>query len=419
MSRIGLENLYPSGELPNQRLRYQGLAGRHAEVFPASSASRGGRFFSAPGRTEICGNHTDHNGGSVICSAVDLDIAAYAVPRTDRRVRIDSMGFPFLDIDLGDLAPRPDESGTSAAIVRGMAMALQTHGLAEPRGFDAVVDSRVPPGSGLSSSAAFEVLAGMIMSTFSGKEIPPYDLAKAGKYAENVYFGKPSGLMDQMACAIGSAILIDFEDPKDARFEILDFDPQRHGYSLVVLGTGGSHEDLTPDYAAIPREMGEVAALFGKTVLAGISKADLAAKAGAIRDALGDRAFLRAWHFAGETARSREAASFLKRGDFRSFLGLVAESGYSSLAYLQNLYSPHNLREQGLVVGLAMAKEFLAGQGAARVHGGGFAGTIQSYVPTPRLEEYLSYLGSAFGATNVFPLHTRRHGVVCIDSIRS
>jgi galactokinase len=375
-------------------------------------------FFSAPGRTELCGNHTDHNLGAVVCAAVDMDIAAFATPRDDRRVRIESAGFPFLDLDLKDLSVHAMETGSSAAIIRGMAHSVGgSKSKGKLTGFDAVMDSRIPPGSGLSSSAAYEVLIGKIFSTFSQAGLSPFELAKAGQYAENVYFGKPSGLMDQMACAIGSAILIDFSEVQGPRFDLLDFNPENHGYSLLVIGTGGSHEDLTPDYAAIPKEMKAVAALFGKSELAGLKKGDLLARLPEIRRLLGDRSFLRAWHFIQETQRSQAVTEALRDKDFPRFLALAKDSGHSSLAYLQNLSSPGNPREQGLLLGLALSQDFLSGQGAARVHGGGFAGTIQAFVPHTLTQDFIAFMGAAFGAGSVFPLHIRHHGVVCIERI--
>ncbi|TXT41909.1 MAG: galactokinase [Spirochaetes bacterium] len=416
MTASTLETLYPFSQVSSQRLRYSALRRTHSQLFLELPKSAG-MFFSAPGRTELCGNHTDHNLGAVVCAAVDMDIAAFATPRKDRRVRIESAGFPFLDLDVEDLAVHPVETGLSASIVRGIAKGIETLGRGKPMGFDAVMNSRIPSGSGLSSSAAYEVLIGKIFSTFSQTEISPFELAKVGQYAENVYFGKPSGLMDQMACAIGSALLIDFSRSQDPLLDPLDFDLGNHGHSLFIVGTGGSHEDLTPDYAAIPREMRAVAALFGKSELAGLRQGDLLARLPEIRLALGDRAFLRAWHFVKETQRSHALAQALREKDISRFLATVKDSGLSSLACLQNLSSPGNPREQGLLLGLALSQDCLSGKGAARVHGGGFAGTIQAFVPKEMSQGFTACMGSAFGADSVFSLHLRHHGVVCIERI--
>ena len=415
-----LESLYPREALETQRARYRALEDALRLRLPGQAERAAGEeifFVSAPGRTELCGNHTDHNRGRVLAAAIDLDTVAAVAPREDKLARVASRGFGEFEVDLSDLAARSSEAGSSAAIIRGVAAGIaERFGAADRlRGFDAVVDSEVLPGSGLSSSAAFEVLAGGILCALAGVQAAPSQLAEIGQFAENVYFGKPSGLMDQMASALGSVAAIDFGAPEGFAVELMRFDPADYGLALAIVATGGSHADLTADYAAIPAEMRAVAALFGRQVMAGVTSAELAAKAAEIRKACGDRAFLRAWHFAHETERPAALARAIKGGDIGAFLATVRASGDSSAKYLQNLYSIKAPREQGLFAALALTEDFLGGEGACRVHGGGFAGTIQAYVPLARLGAYRSLMESAFGPGSVYPLRIRPFGVVCID----
>jgi len=415
-----LESLYPREALETQRARYRALEDALRSRLPGQAERAAGEgifFVSAPGRTELCGNHTDHNRGRVLAAAIDLDTVAAVAPREDKLARVASRGFGEFEVDLSDLAARSSEAGSSAAIIRGVAAGIaERFGAADRlRGFDAVVDSEVLPGSGLSSSAAFEVLAGGILCALAGVQAAPSQLAEIGQFAENVYFGKPSGLMDQMASALGSVAAIDFGAPEGFAVELMRFDPADYGLAFAIVATGGSHADLTADYAAIPAEMRAVAALFGRQVMAGVTSAELAAKAAEIRKACGDRAFLRAWHFAHETERPAALARAIKGGDIGAFLATVRASGDSSAKYLQNLYSIKAPREQGLFAALALTEDFLGGEGACRVHGGGFAGTIQAYVPLARLGAYRSLMESAFGPGSVYPLRIRPFGVVCID----
>ena len=415
-----LESLYPREALETQRARYRALEDALRLRLPGQAERAAGEeifFVSAPGRTELCGNHTDHNRGRVLAAAIDLDTVAAVAPREDKLARVASRGFGEFEVDLSDLAARSSEAGSSAAIIRGVAAGIaERFGAADRlRGFDAVVDSEVLPGSGLSSSAAFEVLAGGILCALAGVQAAPSQLAEIGQFAENVYFGKPSGLMDQMASALGSVAAIDFGAPEGFAVELMRFDPADYGLAIAIVATGGSHADLTADYAAIPAEMRAVAALFGRQVMAGVTSAELAAKAAEIRKACGDRAFLRAWHFAHETERPAALARAIKGGDIGAFLATVRASGDSSAKYLQNLYSIKAPREQGLFAALALTEDFLGGEGACRVHGGGFAGTIQAYVPLARLGAYRSLMESAFGPGSVYPLRIRPFGVVCID----
>ena len=415
-----IEALYAPEAIDGQILRYRRLKESFIASFPEREGKADPVFFSVPGRTEICGNHTDHNNGKVLAAAIDLDTVAAAAPRRDSIVRIVSEGFGAFSLDLADLAALPEEKGGSAAIVRGMAAGLARLGrpAAIIRGFDASIQSEVLPGSGLSSSAAFELLAGAIIAQFSGIEASPAQIARIGQFAENEYFGKPSGLMDQMACALGSVSAMDFGDPAGAKVELLRFDPADYGFYLVIVATGVSHANLTDDYASIPYDMNQVAALFGRTTLAGTSRTQLIAKASAIRAGCGDRAFLRAWHFVGETERPDLIRAAIETKDIGAYLSAVRASGDSSVKYLQNLYPDHTPAQQGLMVALALTEDFLCGEGACRVHGGGFAGTIQAYIPIARLNRYRSLMESVFGACAVLPLRIRPYGVVCIENAK-
>lgn len=463
-----LAALYEKGELETQTLRYRRIEEGFFARFPERK-SESPLFFSTPGRTELCGNHTDHNGGMVLAAAVNLDMAAAALPRTDKKVRIHSEGFGSFELDIGELRPRAEERTSSQALVRGMAEGLSKsigaestasegitgggkpqgdcgkarEGGAVLRGFDAFIDSRVPLGSGLSSSAAFEVLIGSIFAVFGGMKVSPTELALIGRDAENKYFGKPSGLMDQTACAVGSLALIDFADPGRAAISLLSFDPDRFGYALAILSTGDSHADLTEDYASIPREMKAVATLLGKEWLCGTARDQLLLRAAEIRAACGDRAFLRAWHFAGETRRPQALAEAIASGDIATYLGIVRASGDSSYKYLQNIYperSPPRAPRDGVVVSggcpasrdgvtgyrspsqgiafaLALTEDFLGGKGACRVHGGGFAGTIQAYIPADRVAEYQALVEKNLGTHSLYWIKIRRHGAVCIEHL--
>lgn len=440
-----LAALYGPGEMEGQTLRYKRVEAGFFARFPDRTAGSP-IFFSAPGRTELCGNHTDHNGGMVAAAAVDLDMVAAALPRADNLVRIHSEGFGSFELDIGALSPRAEEKASSSALVRGMAEGLSRlscDGSATVRGFDAYIDSRVPLGSGLSSSAAFEMLVGSIFAVFAGITIAPAELALIGRDAENRHFGKPSGLMDQTACALGSLALIDFADPRRASISLLSFDPGEFGYGLAIVGTGDSHADLTEDYASIPREMKAVAARLGRERLCGTSREELLSRAAELRAACGDRAFLRAWHFAGETLRPQALAKAVASKDIETYLGIVKASGDSSYKYLQNIYperascgapgggvadqegraafrdgaAMRRSASQGIAFALALTEDFLGGKGACRVHGGGFAGTIQAYVPADRRADYQALAEKNFGAHSLYWIKIRRHGVACIEHL--
>ncbi|MCL2343076.1 MAG: galactokinase [Firmicutes bacterium] len=370
------------------------------------------RIFSAPGRVEIGGNHTDHQHGRVLAAAVDLDTVCAAVKNDTRAVRIADRAYGVIDVDLTDLSVREHEKGASAALIRGVAAWFHAHGYAIG-GFDGRVTSSIPSGSGLSSSAAFEVLTGNVFRGLFGGDVSPLEIAIAGQYAENVYFGKPCGLMDQTASSFGGLILIDFENPKQP--VVTPIHAAFEGYDMCVVNTGGSHADLTGDYAAIPREMGAVAAHFGKTYLREVPPDDFYAELRQLRR-LGDRAVLRAMHFFEENDRVLKQAAALERGDMAAFFSLVIESGRSSLALLQNVYSPAEPNQQGLTLALALSERILSGTGAWRVHGGGFAGTILAFMPTDLQDRYRREMEAVFGEGCCHFLNIRQEGGMEISS---
>jgi galactokinase len=325
-------------------------------------------------------------------------------------VRLVSEGYPEpIVVDLSALEPRPEELGKTEALVRGVAAGLAARGI-EPRGFAGRIHSTVLPGSGLSSSAAIELLLGTILADLAAAEVPAIELAKIGQSAENEYFGKPCGLMDQTASAIGGIVAIDFADPASPKLKRIDFDFEEEGYSLAVVNTGGSHADLTADYAAIPAEMRAVAAFFGADALRSVEPGLLVARGPEIRRSCGDRALLRALHFCAENARVQEMARALKEEEFKRYLKLVKKSGESSWKLLQNLYSLQAPGEQGLPLALALSADYLGKKGAWRVHGGGFAGTIQAYVPRKLLPGYTALMERYFGPGSVIPVSVRPIG---------
>lgn len=370
-------------------------------------------LFSAPGRTEVGGNHTDHQHGRVLAGSVDLDVIAVVSKNNDNVVRIKSEGFRMDTIDLSDLSVNDKEIGRAASLIRGMCAFVKEQGL-EVGGFNAYTTSNVLKGSGLSSSAAFEVLIGVILShLFNGGKIDAVEIAKLAQKSENVYFGKPCGLMDQMACAVGGFVYIDFEDTKNPVIEKIPFDLSGKGYALCIVNTGGNHADLNDDYASVPKEMKSVAAFFGKEYLRQISKDDVLNNISALREKVGDRAILRSIHFFNENERVATQASALKNEDTKAFFKLVKKSGKSSFMYLQNVFTTKNVEEQGLSLALAITDSVLFGKdGAFRVHGGGFAGTIQAFVPFPLVDSYRQAIDSAFGKGACHVLRIRPYGAI-------
>ena len=366
--------------------------------------------FSAPGRTEISGNHTDHQHGRVLAAAVNLETVAEVIVLDDPIIIIHSEGYAPVEINLNDLDVHPEEMNTTKALVRGVAAAFRQRG-AELKGFLAKVRSSVLPGSGLSSSAAFEVLIGTICNElFFDGQLSAVEIAQIGQYAENVYFGKPCGLMDQTASSVGGMVYIDFENPAKPVVEKLDFDFEKAGHALCIIDSGADHADLTDEYAAIPGELKEVCRFFGKEVLREIPEADFFAALPQLRHQVSDRAILRAIHFYQENKRVQRQAQALREGDFDTFLRLVSESGRSSWMYLQNITPAGATEHQDVAVALALCDTLLQGRGAYRVHGGGFAGTVQAFVPTDMLDGFKSGIERVLGEGKCHVLSIRPQG---------
>ena len=402
----------PAEAIPAQRERYC----RAADAFLAQYGDGDVSLYSVGGRSEISGNHTDHNHGRVIAASVNLDILAFAKKTADGTVRIQSEGFPE-DVVTPEAVDAPDEAKffSSTAIIAGMERAFRDAGY-KIGGFDAYTTSNVLKGSGISSSAAFEVMVGNILNhLYNDGRVSNVEIAKMAQYAENVYFGKPCGLMDQTACAVGGFITIDFADPKNPVIEKLDFDLTAAGYRLCIVNTGGNHANLNADYASVPAEMKAVAGALGVSVLRETSKealeAKLAADGAALREKLGDRAILRAFHFFAENERVAAQVEALRAGDIEGFKAGVTASGNSSFKYLQNVYTTINVAEQGLSLALCLTEDFLKGTGGVcRVHGGGFAGTIQAFVPAGLTDKYAAKMNAVFGDGACHILSVRKNG---------
>ncbi|WP_319468528.1 galactokinase family protein [uncultured Pseudodesulfovibrio sp.] len=402
-----LTRMYGKESLFTQRQRYMGLLRR----MEAWSGCVNGVLITAPGRTELGGNHTDHNNGVVLAAAVHYDCLAVAAASDSGYIRIRSEGFPeIIEVDLGDSSPRVEEEGTSAALVRGVVHGFREQGYSVDS-FDACLASDVPVGAGLSSSAAFEVCIGRILSQlFNGGTISDVELARIGRRAENVHFGKPCGFMDQLACAVQGVLSIDFSNQNAPEVHEIECDFADSGYRLVVVDTAGSHADLTPEYAAIPDEMFRAARVLGRGAARGLTVAQVLDAAPLIRREAGDRAVLRLLHFIEESDRAGEQADALAASDMKRFLRLVNASGDSSWRLLQNCVSTTNFLDQPIPLALALTERFLHGDGAWRIQGGGFAGTIQAYVPEDRLPEYRTFMQGLFGPGAVLPLMIRRPG---------
>ncbi len=371
--------------------------------------------FSAPGRTEISGNHTDHQHGCVLAAAVNLETVADVTVNGSDLIRVCSEGYGPVEIDVKDLSAREAEKNTTAALIRGVAAAFAQRG-ARLRGFDAAVRSTVLPGSGLSSSAAFEVLMGTILNAlFFDKRLSAVEIAQIGQYAENVYFGKPSGLMDQTASSVGGMVFIDFADPAAPVVERLDFDFSAAGHALCIIDSGADHANLTHEYAAIPMEMKAVARYFGKEVLREVDETAFLAALPDLRKTLPDRAILRAVHFFQENRRVQAQAQALREGDFQRFLQLTLESGRSSWMYLQDITPIGETQHQAMAVALALCDTLLQGRGAFRVHGGGFAGTVQAFVPNDMLKRFRTGMDAALGQGSCHVLSIRPEGGIQVQ----
>lgn len=414
-SRDRLAELYGNKRVEDAVKRLHRLEIQMDRIFPGESPCW---FFSSPGRTEVGGNHTDHQHGCVLAAAVNLDVVACVRPIPEKVIRVKSAEYPMDTVELSELKPNPKEFGRSSGLIRGVAAALKEKGY-KIGGFEAVTESHVPGGSGLSSSAAFENLIGVILSyLYNGGGIPAVELAIASQAAENRFFGKACGLMDQMASAVGGFAFMDFCDPARPQIRPVRFDFSHCGYDLCIIATGGTHANLTGEYVAVPEEMKEVARLMGAELLRDVRESDFYTAIPELRGKVSDRALLRAMHFFKDSARARSEAAALEQGDFAQFLQLINRSGASSFQYLQNVYPSSAPQEQGLSLALALTDNFLQKQpelgGAFRVHGGGFAGTIQSFIPAARTAEYKKMIEQVFGEGACHVLAVRSEGCTIV-----
>lgn len=407
--------LYGAGQeiAAQQRERYATVIDRFADSF---GAERTVRLYSAPGRTEIGGNHTDHNNGVVLAGSVNLDIVAVVSPNEENIIRMKSYGFEKIDdVDLSVMTPQPNEAEHSAALIRGVAKGILDVG-GKVGGFDCYSTSSVLRGSGLSSSAAFEVCVGAILrGEYNDNDMDKLNqvkIAQIGQFAENVFFSKPCGLMDQTACAVGGVITIDFKDPAHPVVGQTEIDLAKHGFAMCITDTKGSHADLTDDYAAIRREMESVAEQFGKKVLRDVDENEFYAAIPKLRKAVGDRAVVRAIHFYNDCRRAAQLCDAVRADDFDTFLRLIIEGGHSSFEFNQNAYSIKAPQEQGVPLALAIGQKILNGRGAWRLQGGGFAGTIQAFVPYDLLDAYRTAIDACFGEGSCHVLNIRNYGAV-------
>ena len=391
-----LLRLYGAEHLTAARVRCAELLAGFEKTFSAPPTG----LFSAPGRTEIGGNHTDHQHGRVLAASVDMDILAAAAPNQSGMIRVQSQGYPLMVVDLAVLTPQPGEENTSPALIRGVAARFAALGCPlQGVGMDVYMTSTVPGGSGLSSSAAFEVLIGtMLNELFWQGSRTAVELAQIGQYAENVFFGKPCGLMDQTASAVGGVVAIDFADTDRPMVEGIGLDLRAEGYALCILDSGADHADLTAEYAAITGELKAVSGYFGKSYLRDVPEQEFLAALPAVRKAAGDRGVLRAFHFYAENQRAADEADALRTGNFERFLALVRASGRSSALYLQNVIPTGQTVRQELMVTIALCERLLAGRGAVRVHGGGFGGTAQAFVPLDALAYFKAETEAVLGA---------------------
>jgi galactokinase len=403
------EDLYGKESIAAQKERYIGAILAFCAKF---GEDRDIGIYSVPGRTELCGNHTDHNNGLVMAASVNLDSLAVAAKNDSNVIHILSKGFPEdIIADLANLSPDKEEFGKSSAIARGVAVGIINHG-GDSGGFDAYITSDVLQGSGLSSSASFEVCIGVIINhTYNGGRFSSIELGRIGQYSENVYFGKPSGLQDQLACAVGGVITINLADPSKPEVANMEFDLEKFGLKLIITDTRGSHADLTEEYAAIRAEMESVAAVFGKKVMNEVDPEEFFLRAAEVREKTCDRAVLRALHFFGENLRVPKLAEAIRDERIEDILGLIVESGHSSFEYNQNAY-PRSAINQEIPVALAISQSILAGRGAWRLQGGGFAGTIQAFVPFDLVTGYCEILNRVFGEGACNVLTVRRAGCI-------
>jgi galactokinase len=399
--------------LKEQADRYATLMSEFEQTFGSDDVT----LFSSPGRTEIGGNHTDHNYGRVLAGAINLDNIAVAAATGTGIIKIKSAGYPEFQVDLSDLGIDESNFYTSSSLVKGICAKMKENGY-KIGGFNACIEGRVPKGSGLSSSASFEVLIGAIINElFNDGKMPAVENAIIGQWSENNYFGKPCGLMDQTACSVGGLITIDFKNPANPVVKEVDFDFVSTGFSLVITDVGGGHDDPASqaEYASLPTEMKSVAAELGAKVLREVTLGQIVEKIPEIRKKTGDRAILRAYHFQGDNQRVVNQVAALENNDFESFLKMVVESGYSSYMYNQNIFDVVHKDEQVVSLALALSEMVLKGSGAWRVHGGGFGGTIQAFVPQNKLDEYVKTLEHVYGKGACHKLFIRAKGSVKLD----
>lgn len=394
-------------KLEYQKARYVKAIEKFEKIYGETDIT----VFSAPGRTEVGGNHTDHQHGEVLAASINNDAIAIVEPTDEAVVKVVSDGYSMIAVSLDNLELDEEEKESTLSLIKGVLAGVKNRGY-KVGGFKAYITSDVLIGAGLSSSAAFETLIGTIASgLYNDMQISATEIAIIGQYAENVYFGKPCGLMDQMACSVGSLVHIDFANPKEPVVEKVEFDMAKYGYSLCITDTKGSHSDLTGDYAAVPAEMKAVAACFGKEVLREISFEQLMEKVGEIRKAVGDRGVLRAIHFIEENKRVQVEVDALKNSEIEKFLDTVKASGNSSYKYLQNVYTNNDVQHQNVSLALAVSEIVLAdGAGVCRVHGGGFAGTIQAFVKNKKVAEYKASMEKIFGKGSCDVLKIRKYG---------
>ncbi|MEG0485348.1 MAG: galactokinase family protein [Oscillospiraceae bacterium] len=409
------KSLYNADDIKvqGQRLRYANAVRQFGEIYGEEQSVS---IYSAPGRTEIGGNHTDHNNGVVMAAAVNLDIIAVVSKTNSNCIKVKSYGFDNTDVvNIENLAPVKKEQGRSASLIRGVAAGIKNEN-GDIGGLNVYTTSDVLRGSGLSSSAAFEVVIGAIINgEYNDFKFTPVKIAQISQYAENVFFGKPSGLMDQTASSVGRAITIDFKNPNSPIVNGVDFNLAKYGFSLCITDTKGSHADLTDDYAAIRAEMESVAAYFGKSVLREVDENEFFDKISEIRKTCSDRAILRAIHFFADCKRAAALSNAVKEDRFNDFLSLIIDGGHSSFEYNQNAYSIKNPSEQGVALGCAISQRILNGKGAWRLQGGGFAGTIQAFVPNEVVKEYRSALDNVFGKDACYVLSVRNYGAIRVE----
>lgn len=399
-------SLYGEEALDSQKKRYASILEKAKEAFGDQEA----HVFSAPGRTEVGGNHTDHQLGKVLAASLNLDVVACVIPTEDSIVTYRSAGYTVQPVDVKDIAIHPEEKNTTEALIRGVAAGLCARGY-QAGGFQCYAESDVINGGGMSSSAAFEVLLGTIQNVlYNASKVSATDIAKIGQFAENKYFMKASGLLDQMACSVGSFAAMDFKDPENPIVEKVPFDPSDYGYNLIITDVKASHADLSDAYSEVPAEMKAAAKVLGHEVLGETTLEELLAHVQEIRKQCGDRAFLRAYHFVRETQRAQDEADALKAKDIQTFLKLVRESGHSSWMYLQNISVPTTPESQAVAIGLALSEAVIGEDGAYRVHGGGFAGTIQAFVKKETTPRFIETMESAFGKGCCYILRIRNVG---------